>query len=171
MEVWKDIKGYENYKVSNFGNVIGKKIKTNFGVGYKIYDERKINPWLDKKGYNYIDISIYPNKKRFLLHRLVAKHFLDNPNNYPQVNHKDGNKSNNHVDNLEWCTSKQNINHAIKTGLLKFSGCDNYRSELSKNDVLEIRKSKLTQRELSEKYKISQTGVSRIKSYKTYKNV
>jgi len=170
-EIWKNIKGCENYKVSNFGNVIGLKLKTNFGSTFKTYPERKIKPWTDKKGYKYIDISLYPKKKRFLLHRLVAYHFIDNPKDLPQINHIDGDKSNNKVDNLEWCTSKHNINHAIKTGLNKISGLDNYRSKLTRNCVIEIRKSNLTQSELSKKYNISQTGISKIKLFKTYKNV
>lgn len=58
------------------------------------------------------------SRKMVTLHRVIAENFIPNPNNYPEVNHKDGNKRNNHVDNLEWCTPKQNREHARRTGLL-----------------------------------------------------
>ena len=65
----------------------------------------------------YMIVSLDQNK--YSVHSLVARHFLPNPYNYRQVNHKDGNKSNNHVDNLEWCSAEQNINHALEQGLRK----------------------------------------------------
>jgi len=171
MEIWKKIKGFENYEVSNYGNVKGLEIKTSFGCSYKILPERKMKPWSDKKGYLYIDISIFPNKKRFLLHRLVAITFIENTLNKPQINHKDGNKSNNHVSNLEWCTAKENLKHAVDTGLNKKDGIYNYNSKLLKEHVIEIRKMKGSQKNIAKIYNVSQTCVSAIKRQKTYKNI
>ena len=106
-EIWKDIKGYEGlYQVSNFGRIANKKykIKTN-----ELY----------KNGYLYVDLYKYNKRKRMLVHRLVAKAFISNPNNLPQVNHIDGNKENNNVENLEWCTCSYNLKEAYRLELRK----------------------------------------------------
>ena len=125
-EIWKDIKGYEGlYRVSNLGRVKSLKKRVNFYSGlYKeikqrTYRERIIN--LRKTNRGYMVVELYKNGigKRFSIHRLVAENFIKNSNNLPQVNHIDGNKENNNINNLEWCTGSQNIKHAIKTGLFK----------------------------------------------------
>lgn len=98
-EIWKPITYNSEYLISNQGNVKrGEKI---------------IKGWVQNTGYRTICIG----RKKYSVHRLVAETFLDNPNNYPIINHKDGNKQNNCVDNLEWCTYKHNINEAQKIGL------------------------------------------------------
>lgn len=105
-EIWKDIKGYEGlYQVSNLGNVRS----LNYNRENKI---KLLTPCI-KRGYKSICLR-KNSKKFFLLHRLVAQAFIPNPNNLPQVNHKDENKQNNCVDNLEWCTSEYNINFGTR---------------------------------------------------------
>ena len=100
IELWKSIEGWENrYEVSNLGNVRNSKTKT-----LKIANS-------SNSGYLRLNFYNGSNIKRFSVHRLVAEAFIDNPNNLPQVNHKDENKSNNHVDNLEWCTNEYNSNY------------------------------------------------------------
>lgn len=120
-EIWKDIKGYEGlYQVSNLGRI--KSLKKSYLVNDPKQNRTYIKNnkeiikkiFLDNKGY-YIT-TIYRN--RFRVHRLVAEAFIPNPNNYPVVNHIDGNKQNNHVDNLEWCSYKDNSIHAYKNNLL-----------------------------------------------------
>lgn len=105
-EIWKDIKGYEGkYQVSNFGNV--KSLNYN-----QTGNERLLKPILHHTGYLCVNLC-KPNKK-FPIHRLVAEAFIPNPDNLPQVNHKDENKHNNHVDNLEYCTQLYNINFGTR---------------------------------------------------------
>lgn len=99
-EIWKTIDGYNNYKVSNYGNVMN--IKTH----------KLLNGQNNGKGY--LHVMLYDenhNAKCIMIHRLVALAFIPNPNDLPQINHIDENKKNNRVDNLEWVTSEQNINH------------------------------------------------------------
>lgn len=103
-EIWKDVEGYEGlYQVSNFGNL------------YSSYVKRKLQLSLDKYGYKQVILVKNGVRKRHLLHRMVAQEFIPNHENKPQVNHIDENKTNNTVSNLEWVTSKENINHGTRT--------------------------------------------------------
>lgn len=123
-EIWKNIRNYEDYyEVSNFGRVRSKNRiieqeckgkKVNFTYKGSILKQQLIN-----SGYYVVSLSKSSIQKKFLVHRLVAETFLDNPKNYSQINHVDENKLNNNLDNLEWCNAKYNIlynNRAIKIG-------------------------------------------------------
>lgn len=100
MEVWKDIQGYEgSYQISNFGRV--KSFKTKCPKILKL----KTN----NKGYKWIVLSLNGMQQNLLVHRLVAKHFLNNSYNYKIINHIDENPANNNVSNLEWCTYSENV--------------------------------------------------------------
>lgn len=94
------------------------------------------------------------------VHREIAKRFVPNPNNLPCVNHKDGNKLNNHADNLEWCTHKENTRHAINTGLLKVGHAKHWDSE--KAEMLRYLLLRYSQRQVSELLNVSQARVSQI---------
>ena len=125
-EIWKDIEGYEGlYQISNLGNVrsldrVRKQFNHN-GIAKIKYKGRTLKKQLQKQtGYN--TVTLYDNSRKGKIksvHRLVAETFLENKNNYPVINHKDGNKQNNNVNNLEWCTISHNVKHAYKTGLAK----------------------------------------------------
>jgi hypothetical protein len=169
MEVWKKIEGFENYEISTFGNVRGLPIITKFGIATKKYPLRFIKKWNDKKGYLYVTLINNGKKKNLLIHRLVCSAFLENKHCKAQVNHKNGIKSDNNIENLEWCTAKENLKHAVDTGLNINYGIYNYQSKLNLQDIDFIRNSDLKQRELSLKYNISQTTISKIILRKTYK--
>lgn len=103
MEVWKDIKGYEGlYQISNYGNV--KSLNYAKSKNYKM-----LTKIVDRNGYEKVCLSKNNKGKNYLVHRLVAIHFIKNTNNYKEVNHKDENKLNNNVNNLEWCDRKYNV--------------------------------------------------------------
>ena len=107
-EIWKDIKGYEGkYKVSNMGRV--KSLNYN-----KTGKEGILKPKKDRYGYLQVHLSKDRKAKMYLVHRLVASAFLENPMGYTEVNHKDENKQNNYIENLEWCDRSHNINHGTR---------------------------------------------------------
>lgn len=114
--IWKDIKGFEGlYKVSDTGLVLslGKGLSTN-----PMHNKEKImKTQIKKSGYEYIKLSKDGIYSYHRVHRLVADNFIENKENKPQVNHIDGDKLNNNVSNLEWNTSKENIQHSFRTGL------------------------------------------------------
>lgn len=117
-EIWKDIKGHEGiYQISNLGNVKSLERLLWNGHTYYTYKERLLKKSINHNGYYTVRLSKNGKGKNYLLHRLLAMHFIPNPNNYPIINHKDGNKLNNNLDNLEWCTYKYNNHHAVKEGL------------------------------------------------------
>lgn len=98
MEEWRDIKGYEGkYQISNLGRV--KSLRDS----HNNYREKYIKSRI-RRGYLSVTLCNKGKQKQFLVHRLIAEAFIPNPNNYPQVNHKDENKLNNNIENLEWCT-------------------------------------------------------------------
>lgn len=108
MEEWRDVSGYENlYRVSSLGRVC--RIK-----GYGCKKERLLTPRYDKDGYVLYKLYKNGGYKKIPAHRLVALSFIPNPSNFPEVNHKDGVRINNNVDNLEWCTSEYNIKYIYK---------------------------------------------------------
>ena len=120
-EIWKDIEEYKGlYQVSNLGNVRSLDRLVKAGYNNKQNKKgRRLTKLSNQKGYLVVKLSKENHGKRILIHRLVAKAFIPNPENKPQVNHIDGNKENNNVSNLEWCTNSENQIHAYKTGLNK----------------------------------------------------
>lgn len=114
MEIWKDIYEFEGYyQVSNFGNI--RSLDRFDGVNYR--KGQLIKPILKYNGYLQVGLRKNNKRKYFSIHRLVAIHFIDNPDNKKQVNHIDCNKQNNKVNNLEWVTPKENQFHAKENGL------------------------------------------------------
>lgn len=135
-EIWKDIKGYEGlYQVSNLGRVKSlERYKENHNKLQKVEKKIKI-PSLDNIGYLKTILYRENKQKNLRIHRAVAQAFIPNPNNYSQVNHKDGNKLNNNVNNLEWITSTGNIKHAWDNGLRKHLKRPIYQLDLKGNYI------------------------------------
>lgn len=118
MEFWKDIEDYQgSYQVSNSGRVKSLDRYIKSGKGKRLKKGQILKGCVTNRGYVNQRLWKDNKLKNVLEHRLVAQAFIPNPDNLPEVNHIDGNKTNNHVDNLEWVTSSKNQKHAFKTGL------------------------------------------------------
>lgn len=115
-EKWKDIDGYHGlYQVSNFGRVksLAKSVAYPNGIIHP-YPEKLLSVWITPNGYSSIALSKDGDARRVSVHRLVAETFIPNPGKLPQINHLDGDKQNNAVENLEWVTHDENQRHAIE---------------------------------------------------------
>lgn len=116
MEIWKEIRGYQNYMISNTGKVRSKERYDRLG---RLNKGRLMSLLICTDGYLFVGLSKNSKKDKLSVHRLVASAFIPNYENKETVNHIDGNKQNNNVDNLEWNTRSENIQHAYDTGLKK----------------------------------------------------
>ena len=159
MAIWKDVKGFEGlYKVSNEGVLVGTPRKGTKGGIVKQY----------KMNHGYMEYHLYKNNEltRICVHRLLATHFIPNPDNKPCVNHIDGNRANNSLENLEWVTYKENSEHAVRTGLFNHRGENHSGAKLTDQEVREIRdlhKHKIyKQVDIATLYGTSNATVSRI---------
>lgn len=163
-EKWTNIKEYENYKVSNLGRV------------KNVQSDKFLKTFTGAHGYKHVNLCNKTGRKQWRVHRLVMLSFTIQPKHKNSINHIDGDKANNELCNLEWCTDKENSRHAVNTGLHKGEhGEKNPRSLLKTDDVLRIKTlytiEGYTQRKIADKYNISQTHVSDIISGKRWKHV
>lgn len=115
-EIWKDIEGYEGwYQVSNLGRVRSVERYVNYKkTGLSFRKSRILKLKSDYYGYRSVNLSVNCKVKTYKVHRLVAQAFIPNPNNLPCINHKDENKSNNFVSNLEWCSIAYNNTYGTR---------------------------------------------------------
>ncbi len=159
MEIWKDVVGYEGlYQISSYGNV-----SNNYGL---------MTPQKNRFGYLKIRLSKNNQRKGFFIHRLVGIAFIDNHNNKRCINHIDGDKGNNNLQNLEWATHSENEKHAYKIGLQPNKGGEkNGRAKINKDDVIAIRNSTQSNSELGRVYNLSPTTISYIRKRKLWRHV
>lgn len=150
--IWKDIVGYENdYEISIIGQVRSKKKGKNITLKYQ----------MATAGYYYVKLLLSGKRKNAFIHRLMAIHFIENTLNKKEVNHIDGNKLNNQLNNLEWVTPSENQRHAVNT-LLKPTGEFVSNCKLKDWQVLEIiewQKAGIRQTTVAKKYGVSQSTI------------
>lgn len=163
MENWKWIPGYEGYyKVSESGEVLS--------VGHRKESIRTQS--INRLGYKWLVLNIGGTKRSWRTHQLVARTYI--PNNVPErkeVNHLDGNKLNNHVSNLEWCTRSENLYHAYRMGLMSNTGVNNPRTSLFEHQIIEIRASTMHINDLAVKYSVSPVTIRHILTGVTWKHI
>ena len=172
---WKDIPDYEGlYEINEHGEIRGKNriVKRKDGKTNK-YKQQVIKPYLSN-GYKRVCLTKNNIRKQYLVHRLVAITFIKNKENKELINHKDANKLNNHIDNLEWCTYKENNNHARNLKLYPILKSEKSpKSKLCLNDVLNIRKycsNNIKERkEFAKKYNVSQRTIYDVLVFRTWK--
>jgi hypothetical protein len=173
VEIWKgliyngrDLSEY--YEISNYGKLLGKR------------RNKLVTLQADPKGYFCFIGTFGSNndRKTIKIHRAVAETFIPNLENKPQVNHKDGNKQNDYVGNLEWCTPKENSQHAYKNNLVNMtnrSGTSHYLSRLTDEDIRTIRSLYIeiegqTRKQLAKRFGVSRSCIERITKNITYKD-
>lgn len=147
--------------VSNLG-----RVKAPINIGYR-HSEWLYKLHSTKKGYLYVHLK----GGNITVHRLVGIAFIKNKENKPYVNHKDGDKKNNRMTNLEWATNSENQKHAHRIGLISFHGMGSRRRILSDKDVIKIYKSSLSNISLSNKYMVHPSTISDIKRGKSWTTV
>jgi hypothetical protein len=176
MKNWAKIKGFEGlYKIHISGKIVRLKRLVNFSPNkivkkpLTVLPKKVVRPRLTKKRYLRVDLSGKGNKKyRKFVHVLVAEHFLPNPDNKPEVNHKDLDKSNNWYWNLEWVTRKENIAHAYKNGAFISKPKRKGHAKLLEDDVRKIKASPKTLKELAQEYKVCISTIGNIKNNKVW---
>ena len=178
-EQWRPVKGYEgHYEVSNLGRVKSLLRFKDNNKGKQIV-ESKIKDQTFTAGYPSLNIYLGGDVKRVYTHRLVADAFIPNPDNKKTVNHKNGIKTDNKVNNLEWATYSENTQHAIETGLAKQGnppkGSTNGFSKLTEDKVIRMRllyeKGNISMREVAELFGIAKSTVVGIMNRKSWNHV
>ena len=163
-EIWRPIEGYEGlYEVSNTGRVrsVDRYVKTCYG-SYRLYKGKVLSLVITSYGYFVVSLHFNGKQNTIKVHRIVAQAFIPNPDNLPEVNHKDEVKTNNNVDNLEWCDSKYNnsygskierqkktnIQNGLWTGLSKKEYCKNWYKENREKILMQKKENRRKKKEM-----------------------
>lgn len=175
LEIWTPVQGYEKlYEISTFGNIkaLPKEVISN-GV-IRSRQEKILRPII-RSGYKAVVLCFNKSRKAIPVHRLVAIHFIPNPESKPEVNHIDGDKKNNCVGNLEWCTRIENMRHAFKNKLNRGRiGTENAKAKITEHEVIEIRRLSACGKngdEIAAIFNLCASTVNRIISRKYWKHV
>jgi hypothetical protein len=162
------------YKFKDIDITNGKYRISENGDVYSCKNKKFLKSCVDRYGYKNVDIYIERKRKTCYVHRLVAMTFIENPLMLDTVNHKDGDKLNNHVTNLEWLSKADNTRHAFNNNLVSL-GSNRKNSKLNENDVIEIRKlilqGNLSFKKIGEKYNVYPSTIHEIKTGKNWRRV
>lgn len=176
VEIWKPVKGYEGlYEVSNLGNVKALKRTVNKGKCHRTWDEHILKTAIDGCGYFRTNLARNGTNKTFKVHRLVVEAFIPNPENKPTVNHINGDKTDNRVENLEWATQNEQMKHACDMNLKRCDGEHNSAHKLTFEEVKWIREhhiprdSQFGSLALAARFGVHRKTISRIVNNKTWK--
>jgi len=158
----KTINNFENYTITENGVIINEKTKHN-------------KSWyIGSTGYYMVTLSKNNKQNPKRVHRLIAEMFIPNPYNKPHVNHKDGDKLNNNIKNLEWCTHLENMQHAFRTGLANNTGVNNGMAKLNPTRVKSIKHSLMkgeSQQKIADRHGVSRSCILKIHLGKTWKHI
>lgn len=159
---YKTIPNHPRYEISKEGTIRTK-------VSLKIKSQ-----YVGSTGYYMVSFSYSNKSKPLRVHRLIAETYIPNPESQPEINHKDGNKLNNDIANLEWVTHLENMQHANKTGLMNNRGSNNGTSKLKEADIPKIRellKTKLSQQKIANMFNVSRSAILMIHLNKRWSHV
>ena len=153
----RNINGYENYAISRFGEVLNTKTG------------KYLKPFFSPLGY--LRVQLFRDKvgKQVMVHRLVAEAYIPNPSNYPFVNHKDSDKQNNTLENLEWCTASQNTIHAINAGR-HITGKLRKLTPERIDEIIRLRRQGESTTRIAKVMNVSQSCIAQFINGKTYKH-
>jgi len=172
----KEIDGFPGYFVTRDGRVYSAKRSHRTTSGFAPW-WKQLQPWADADGYVRVEIGSGGNRKRYLLHVLVAAAFCQKPDGTIEVNHRDGCKQNNNASNLEWTTRRGNMVHASAKGLMRhLRGSENKSAKLTESQVREIKAAFLNPRRglavaLAKSYGVTEQAIYSIKYGKNWKHV
>jgi hypothetical protein len=158
-ELWKIVDGYPDYLVSSLG-----KVMSNKGGKSIVLSKRYHN-----KGYIQYIIRNENGGRSFKAHRMVAEAFIPNAENKPQINHINGIKDDNRVENLEWCTNLENARHSWTNGRKAISGQEHHKTKLSEPDIIFIRNSDLPSRALGRMFGVNKSSILRVRNLQNHK--
>lgn len=173
MEIFKDVENYEGYyQISNLGRIKSlQRFAKNHSGFKKVLKERYLNPIIGKTGYYVVSFKKDGIKKTFKVHRLIAIAFIDKVEGKEFINHKNGIKTDNRIENLEWCTILENNRHSREIGLTNQDGYNNVSSKLTEEQVIFITNSEIPLKDLAIMFNVNFTTVYKAKNRITYKNV
>lgn len=176
MEIWKEVKGFEGfYEVSNIGNVRSVVRCVNHYLGGKSLKKSVLlKKTINNRGYYSVILKKNSFSKCSMCHKLVLESFSTNDFNKPIVNHKNGIKTDNRLENLEWCTYSENTKHAFDNGMIyNKTKEERYNSKLTEDIVKEIRDNKLNHKNVyyAKKYNVSKCLITNILKNKSWKNI